>query len=510
MGKIRLSLALMLLTALGVILAGRQLARRVEVERTEVDRTLLMTFADEFERQVARIDQETLDRLITLARKLETAGESEGKDLLTATPGARAGSLFRERRQIKSWSLLTSFGTPSLPDVVIEGGKVPFNPETAVTLTSRFFEDALFGTSGWVPSADGHHLFFWGSAEQGRITGVLLRTEPFLEDFLESIREATSDYYEPIRQSGEWVSLDLEKGPHLFGQNPPLPPGPASMVTSVDFANGRFWLRAWNREETRIFTDRFTLLTASLLATALALSGGLLYTSQARAWRESMERVTFVNRVSHELGTPLTNMTLNLELASRSLRSDPELAGRRLEKVREETGRLSRLVNNVLSYSRSEHHGERVPCIPDEVIADVLTQFRPALERRGMQISWQPGAPEEAVLDRDGLSQIVWNLISNVEKYAASGRWLGLATSVQDSQLLVEVQDRGEGIPLADRRKIFQAFERVHDSTSEGVSGTGLGLTISRDLARAMGGSLRVLDPKKGSAFRLTLPLQAA
>jgi signal transduction histidine kinase len=106
------------------------------------------------------------------------------------------------------------------------------------------------------------------------------------------------------------------------------------------------------------------------------------------------------------------------------------------------------------------------------------------------------------------LSQIVWNLISNVEKYASSGEWLSVSVSQVDGSLRVRVCDRGEGIPRERRAKVFKPFERVSDSTKEGVSGTGLGLSISRELAESMGGSLSLLDDPEMTIFELIIPLK--
>jgi signal transduction histidine kinase len=114
----------------------------------------------------------------------------------------------------------------------------------------------------------------------------------------------------------------------------------------------------------------------------------------------------------------------------------------------------------------------------------------------------------EKRLDRDGLSQIVWNLISNVEKYGAEGKWLGVTTEMEDSKLVVEVMDRGPGIPNDQKERIFDSFERLQDYTREGVSGTGLGLSISRELARTMGGTLECLDRNDLTVFRLTIPCE--
>ena len=116
-------------------------------------------------------------------------------------------------------------------------------------------------------------------------------------------------------------------------------------------------------------------------------------------------------------------------------------------------------------------------------------------------------APEVVRFDPDAVVQILGNLLSNVEKYAAEGRWVRIATEVESGWVRLIVEDRGKGIPASQREKVFEAFERVRSDLTEGVSGTGIGLTISRELAVLHGGSL-VLDGsyKKGARFIVNLP----
>ncbi|RYD43957.1 MAG: HAMP domain-containing histidine kinase, partial [Verrucomicrobiaceae bacterium] len=212
-------------------------------------------------------------------------------------------------------------------------------------------------------------------------------------------------------------------------------------------------------------------------------------------------------------GTPLTNLSLNLDLATDALTTRPAEARKRLALVSEEIERLSRLVANVLTFSRRERDVlelKPVRCLPDEVILRTLDAFRPALERRGILIESGLSAPGAIMLDPDALSQITGNLLSNVEKYAASGKWLSIITRIDGEILTMEVRDKGAGIPREARERIFAPFERVRHATNEGASGTGLGLAIGRDLARRMGGNLVLLEGENGSTFRLTLPVTSA
>ena len=513
MGKIRLSLALMLLAAVMVLLAGGRMARREEVKRTEVDRELVQSFGETFQGEVNQLTEVFIQRLEGLVSQLEAYKGADARELIQKEPAIRSAFLYRQGKLEKEWETFGRLDAPSAPQVVVEGGRQPLNPDTAVTLNKEFFDEAGLGDSGWLLSGDNYHRFYWSCPRPGKIVILLLDFQLIETYFFKRLRESCQLYFDGLSEAGEMVVLESEKGEVILETHDEVPGRPAAMVDFYKSSLGSFWLKGWNQMEEEKSLHQPTLMMAGLLSLSLMVAGVLLYRSQVVALIEAKRRVSFVNRVSHELGTPLTNMTLNLELASRSLRAKPEAAGERLEKVREEVARLSRLVTNVLTYSRRERgklDSPKVPCQPDEVVAAVIEQFKPAMERREIEIDWQRGDVGTLKLDADGLSQIVWNLISNVEKYAASGKWLGISTRLQEEQLIVDVRDRGEGISGSKRERIFEDFRRVHEKTSEGVSGTGLGLSISRDLANSMGGQLNLIESSSGAHFQLIVPVNAS
>ncbi len=257
--------------------------------------------------------------------------------------------------------------------------------------------------------------------------------------------------------------------------------------------------------------ERLQLLSG-LGALGVALLGLLLYLFRelTRAMREARERVSFVNQVSHELKTPLTNIRLYAELLAEDLEGDDE-TGRRIAVIVAETHRLSRLIGNVLSFARGQRGALRLhrqEIIPDQVVRDVVEQFRPALSDAGIAISLELRADRSVSLDPDAVAQILGNLIGNVEKYAAGGGALAVTSRVADGALAIGVSDRGPGIPKAHRRKLFRPFYRIRSDLTEGVSGTGIGLSIARELARLHGGDLVLVSAEgPGATFRLTIPL---
>ncbi|HCN79371.1 MAG TPA: hypothetical protein DIT13_19590 [Verrucomicrobiales bacterium] len=232
-----------------------------------------------------------------------------------------------------------------------------------------------------------------------------------------------------------------------------------------------------------------------------------------RELRLAQQRVSFVNQISHELKTPLTNIQLYTEMAANRVEEAGDaIARRQLRVVEAETSRLDRLIQNVMNYARQQR--DRLSVIPreivlDEVVGRAVGNWRLLLENKGLKISAGFGGPASMSADPDAIEQILGNLLSNVDKYASHGKWVSIRTETAEGCARVIVEDRGPGIPAGKRRQIFEPFERLRSDLNEGVSGTGIGLTISRELADLHGGTLEVCPQyKEGARFILTLPIK--
>lgn len=261
----------------------------------------------------------------------------------------------------------------------------------------------------------------------------------------------------------------------------------------------------------KLSTNTVLSLVSGIIAAAVALLALAVYfyRENSREMRTAAERVTFVNQVSHELKTPLTNIRMYAELAEAKIPEAEDNGARRcLDIVVNESQRLSRLIGNVLTFAKPKaQQPNPTPNVPDELISETLDHFRPALTAQQIEIDFRPGAGGSVRIDADVLEQILGNLLGNVEKYAASGRHLEITSAQQDGQVTITVTDHGPGIPKSQREKVFKAFKRLSNKLSDGVSGTGIGLTIARDLARRHGGDLVLSETKnsKGCHFILTL-----
>ena len=234
-----------------------------------------------------------------------------------------------------------------------------------------------------------------------------------------------------------------------------------------------------------------------LLAAGLSTLGYLLYREHSRELREAEQRVNFVNQVSHELKTPLTNVRLYTEMLEQELADDEPVAQRYLGVIGSEAGRLSRLIENVLSFSRAKREGVSVRYqqgIIDGYISQVVELFTPVLNGRNLKIRFSGNASQLCHFDSEALEQILNNLLSNCEKYAAEGEFVDIS-SWQEGETdrlcsYIRVSDFGPGVSAAESEKLFEPFYRGSDELTEGVSGTGIGLGLARDLARAHQGEL--------------------
>ncbi|MTH47015.1 sensor histidine kinase [Intestinirhabdus alba] len=246
-------------------------------------------------------------------------------------------------------------------------------------------------------------------------------------------------------------------------------------------------------------------LLIGLLLAAVALLGYSLWREYTRAARQARQQVDFVSQVSHELKTPLTNITLYAGLLREGLDDDQRQEQRYLEVITQEGQRLTRLIQNILSFTRTpKMHLQPVDI--SRLVAEVAHIFTPALRAKGIDITLTAGENITLCSDRDAIVQIVSNFLSNAEKYAAQGGRIDLTACARAASVEIAVRDYGPGITEKEMKLIFRPFYRVKSSITEGVSGTGIGLTIASQLTRRLQGSINVAAENPGLRFTLILP----
>jgi signal transduction histidine kinase len=253
----------------------------------------------------------------------------------------------------------------------------------------------------------------------------------------------------------------------------------------------------------------------ALLVLAIGVGSWLIVTDLNRQLTLARQKTDFVSNVSHELKTPLTSIRMFSELLAEGRVNDPVKQRSYLSIITAETARLSRLINNVLDFARIERGEKKYhfqTCDLNNLLRDTAETYRPHLEANGFQFDCElPDSPLIVNGDRDALAQVIVNLLSNAEKYSNSRKEISVRLEQQTNPLPhveLKVLDRGLGVPHGSEEKIFEQFYRAHDLLSSGIQGSGLGLTLARQIARAHGGEV-VYEPREGggSCFTLRLPL---
>ena len=263
-------------------------------------------------------------------------------------------------------------------------------------------------------------------------------------------------------------------------------------------------------------TAKLTLgLLVAVLLLAIGVGSWLIVSSMNAELKLARQKTDFVSNVSHELKTPLTSIRMFSELLADGRVTDSGKQRSYLNIITAEAARLTRLISNVLDFSRMERGEKKYnfqSCDLVDVVRTTTETLRPHLEAGGFRFDCElPETRMPIRADADALSQIMVNLLSNAEKYSNGGKEIALRLVQKQSPLPhaeIQVLDRGLGVPRDSIEKIFEKFYRAHDSLSNGIQGSGLGLTIGRQIARAHGGEV-IYEPREGggSCFILSLPL---
>lgn len=232
---------------------------------------------------------------------------------------------------------------------------------------------------------------------------------------------------------------------------------------------------------------------------------------ETEALREANQiKSRFVSAVSHDLQSPLTAIQASVECLLHSHQSHtPPVQEHLLQNIAAQTRMLDSLVGRLLDLSRIE--AGALSLDPDwtelpAFFADIITKFEEL--HPGSQIELKLAKDVlTAYIDAERIGQVVWNLLENAQKYAASSSPINLEIRWWGNELLVDVADRGPGIPIEDQEKIFQHFYRLKREQKKRIQGSGLGLAICRGIIQMHGG--RIWVEKRdggGSIFRFSLP----
>jgi signal transduction histidine kinase len=225
-------------------------------------------------------------------------------------------------------------------------------------------------------------------------------------------------------------------------------------------------------------------------------------------------RADFVANVSHELRTPLAQIRLDLDTVRLGRYPSDAYREAALERVDRETRRLTFLTENVLRFSRRGRESTPAERLSTDVAAEtarIIEEFRPLAAARRAAIAFQADASPVAMLDRDALRHVVLNLLDNASKYGPPGQTICVGVHNSGGTARVSVTDQGPGVPFNERELIWHPFRRGSGAMHLGVGGSGMGLTIVREIVQQHGGETRIENAAGGGAvFTVEFPCHAS
>lgn len=260
--------------------------------------------------------------------------------------------------------------------------------------------------------------------------------------------------------------------------------------------------------------DSFLHSAGATLLVLVFLLCGIALTLRAtdREARLAQAKSNFVANVSHELKTPLSLISMFSEILELGRVNNEGKKAEYYRIIHHESLRLNKMIDNILDFSKIEA-GRKTYDFADadmaEVIENVLSSYRYQIINAGFDIQTDIQSDLPPVLiDRDAMAQAISNLLDNAIKYSGEVKRLSITAKTIRSDLSIEIEDRGIGIPRAEQAKIFEKFYRVGNGLVHDVKGSGLGLSLVKHIVEAHGGTISVeSDEGQGSRFTILLPL---
>jgi len=259
----------------------------------------------------------------------------------------------------------------------------------------------------------------------------------------------------------------------------------------------------------------FYILLVAVVMAALFLGGYLAIRSTGKELQLAKLKSDFVSTVSHEFRTPLTSIRYLAELLERGRVRDEEKKQRYFKTISSESERLSRLVENILDFSRIEAGMKEYRLGKADFASlarDVAGRFLDQAAFKGVTLKTEISDPlPEMRADREAISRAVFNLLDNAAKYSGENPEILFRVWLDGEDVCLEIADNGVGIPVADQKKVFEKFYRAETAIARNIKGSGIGLTLVAHIVKAHGGKISLeSEPGKGTRVTLRLPVRPA
>lgn len=325
------------------------------------------------------------------------------------------------------------------------------------------------------------------------------------------LESAWSGTWRPLKVA---VTLADSEGHCILGNASPS--GPVAIRTAAD--TGLPWTvkvaAVDPASELARTSGRRVLLLAGLAMICLLVAGGSYLIGRATARELAVARLQsdFVSAVSHEFRTPLTSMRHLTELLEGGVVTTEERRRHYYSLLSQETRRLHRLVEGLLNFGRMEAGRAQYrfePHDPAELVEEIVERFQREGVAGGFCVEVSATHGLRCQADRESFSLAVWNLLDNAVKYSPECRTVWVEVQRQDHWAAIRVRDRGLGIAPGERKAIFEKFVRGASAKAAEAKGTGIGLTLVRNIVSAHGGEIQLeSEPGRGSSFTILLPVK--
>jgi signal transduction histidine kinase len=453
-----------------------------------------------------------------------SADEAETPDYAEHSRSQQAISEFEQREPVREKvyeeaekrGQQISYRNVALPeeeDTEPVPGEVDALKSMFVSQSLNFSEIIARDRSGFIPRVidERLRLLYWQKLPGGNIVGCLIDAERLRERIIGVL----PGIYSPVRIL---TVLDENSSPLIVPQGHEERDWRKPFVAQEISELLPHWETVAYLTNPDVISSRAQVASSVMWILILILfvsivSGGAIVLRSAYAEvKLAQQKTSFVANVSHELKTPLTSIRMFAEMLREGRQPDESKRKRYLDIMTSETERLTRLINNVLDFSRmgqgKKHYMVRV-CDVVALCEDVVANQRARLENNGFDVTFAAQADQVFVrADEEAVKQALVNLLSNAEKYSAEIKQIDVDITREAGSVVIGVSDRGVGIPSGEGEKIFTEFYRVDDALSSPARGTGLGLTIARRILRDHNGDIRY-RPRDGggSTFEIVLPL---
>jgi signal transduction histidine kinase len=424
-----------------------------------------------------------------IQEKIYRQAEEEGKEVLTRTTAAKGDA-----------------------DAALG------NERSLFILSSGTFSDIIAsGDEGFLPRflGDEFSLLYWRKAASGAVTGCVVNLDALKERILKKLPPDATPARVLVVLDNQGKPLHAPAGLALDWRTP-------FVAREISEALPRWEAAAYLADPSYIAskaeatTSVLWVLTFFLLV-AIAGGGVIIIKLLMSELALAQKKTNLVTNVSHELKTPLTSIRLFAEMLKENVAPGPAKRREYCALLLSETERLSRLINNVLDFSKMSQgktHYDKKELDLVALCREVVSCERVRLEKEGLKLTFAANVKKLPFTGcRESLTRVLINLLSNAEKYAGhaaggeAAKTIDITLEREPAGIVLRVMDRGPGIPAWAVKRIFKEFFRVDDSLTAKTGGSGLGLTISKMIVTDHGGEIAYEPrPGGGSVFRVAFP----